>query len=230
METVKKRLNYFGSKLLIDNMKVYKEDVLNKNPLLKTFLVSHHTKDVVTKTYYDTPDNFFLNSGINIHLNIIKGKPTAELVIRYDSVKERINFLVDMPETFSMQLSAKDNIRNHLDDIAYAVNEIVPSGLYTNVDEKVRELMPFIVAKKKRDRYKAVSNSGLKMILSFDNTEYSSPRARHKVDMDLLEISSESDRSLAKDYDDFIKNIILEKPYLVKLKNSDLFIGVEYLI
>ena len=230
METVKKRLNYFGSKLLIDNMKIYKNDVLNKNELLKTFLVSHYAKDVVTKTYYDTPDNFFLNSGINIHLNVIKGKPTAELVIRYDSVKERINFLMDMPETFSMQIPAKESIRQHLDDIAYAVNEIVPSGLYTNVDDKVRQLQPFIIAKKKRDRYKAVSNSGLKLILSFDTTEYSSPRARHKVDMELLEISSESDRSLAKDYDDFIKNIILEKPYLVKLKTRDLFIGVEYLI
>ena len=230
METVKKRLNYFGSKLLIDNLKIYKNDVINKNPLLKSFMVSHYTKDVVTKTYYDTPDNFFYNSGINIHLNIIKGKPTAELVIRYDSVKERINFLVDMPETFSMQMSAKDSIYNHLDDIAYAVNEIVPSGLYTNVDEKVRQLAPFIIAKKKRDRYKAISNSGLKMILSFDMAEYSSPRARHKVDLNILEISSESERSLAPQYDEFIKNIILEKPYLVKMKNSDLFIGVEYLI
>lgn len=230
MESLTQKRNFFGAKFLIDNIKKFKGDVLYKNPFLKSFLVTPLEKVFVTKTYYDTPDNFFYDNGINIHLNTTRGNKNSELIIRYNNNnKQRINFLLDLPETFTITLKSKESIFNYLNKIAYSVTEIVPSGLHINIEEKVKKLEPVIIAKKNRDRFRAIKNNGLKLNLSFDYTEYSSSRTKLAYKLELFEISSENESSYAREFENTIKSFIFEKPYLIRLHDSDYAIGKEYL-
>lgn len=223
-----KKSNYLGTKFALDNLKKDRKKIMECG-CFKGFGWDPMYKDVCTKTYYDTPDFFFQNHGITINKNDYKGKSTSDLVVRYESEVKRIMFLSEFPDTFAIQIPAKDSIYGHLDFIAESISELIPSGLGVDVQNTLRAITPVVCVTKKREYYRGYHVSGLKVFVYFTQAEYSSPlagRYRHKIDM--VEIDSET-ISLKNEYDELIKRLTFSNPTLFELKHSDVLIGREYL-
>ena len=137
---IKSKKNYFNTKFSLDNLKKQKDEIL-KNPV--TFvgfdrLGSH--KDVKIKEFYDTPELFLQDRGITINKNSIKGEKKAELVVRFDTGRERIQFLSDIPDTFAIEIPQKSSIYQYSEFIADSISALVPNGLNVDLDSLVKTL------------------------------------------------------------------------------------------
>lgn len=222
-----KKSNYLGTKFAVDNLKKDRKAIMS-NSCFNGFGWDAVCKDVCTKTYYDTPDFFFQSHGIAINKNDYKGKTTSDLVIRYESKVKRIMFLSDTPDTFAIQIPAKDSIYKYLEFIANAISQLVPSGLGVDVQNTLQVITPAICVTKKREYYRGYRVTGLKMFVYFTQAEYSSPLAgKFKQKIDMVELDSETIEHKAE-YDDLIKKLMFSFPTLVELKHSDVLIGREY--
>ena len=227
MENAKKS-NYLGTKFLVDNLKKDRKTIL-AGGYFKGFGFDGHSKDVTTKTYYDTQDFFLQLHGITINKNDYKGKAYSDLVVRYESSKKRIEFLSSFPDTFAIQIPAKNSIYQHIEFIAYAIGELLPSGIGVDVSSLINSVQPVIVVNKKRDFMRAFSANGLKMFVYFTTAEYSTPiipKLIQKVEM--VEFDSDT-IDHKKEYDEFIKRVAFSNPNLIELQHSDVLIGREYL-
>lgn len=227
MEEAKKS-NYLGMKFAVDNLKKDRKKILECG-CFKGFGWDPEYKDVSSKTYFDTPDFFFQSRGITINKNDYKGKLTSDLVVRYESDVKRIRFLSDFPDTFAIQIPAKNSITQHFNFISQAIAELLPSGLGVNIEDTLRSIVPVICVNKKRTYYRGYHVSGLKLFVYFTSAEYSSPLAKKIVQkIDMVELDSETIDHKAE-YDDVIKKLTFSNPTLVELKHSDVLIGREYI-
>ena len=227
MENAKKS-NYLGTKFLVDNLKKDRKTIM-AGGYFKGFGFDGSSKDITTKSYYDTQDFFLQLNGITINKNDYKGKLYSDLVVRYESEKKRIEFLSDFPDTFAIQIPAKHSIYQHIDFIAYAIGELLPSGLGVDVPTLIQAMSPVIIVTKKRDYMRAYSANGLKMFVYFTSAEYTTPlipKLKQKIEM--VEFDSDTIEH-RKEYDDFIKRVVFSNPKLIELQHSDVLIGREYL-
>ena len=227
MDEFVRRANYIGSKYLLNNIKFDVRNILNKEGVLKSYGISPGLKDVIEKFYYDTPELFFRNNGINICVNKYNNKSYCDIVIRYDSLVPRIAFLSNLPDTLIKKINKNDNISRHFNYIAQAIGEIFPKGLNVDVFEVVKKLKIILTVIKRRERYRIIHNNGLKMVFSFESCDYIN-KTRDKVKLDILEIRMESEGQ-AELFKKFVHSLELQESKLIKLKHSDLFIGQDYL-
>lgn len=229
MEDMIRRANYYGEKFLLHNLKKDKKSALRFNGVLKTFDLSAARKDKVTKIYYDTPDLFFRKNGINIGKNVYSSKGHCDLVVRYDSSVSRIAFLSNLPDTFIKKISKNDHLSKHYNYIATAILELIPKGLNADAFDVIRTVKPILTVTKKRERYRVINNDGLKMVFSFEKNIYKSMSKGTRQKLNVLEIRLESPNKTKDDFFAFIRKLHLQEAMLIKLKNSDLFIGQDYL-
>lgn len=220
--------NYTGYKFLIEDYKSIFNNIMKTSSLLKNFGVSSSLRDTVEKNYYDTQDMFFRKNGVNISVNVYKNRPYADLVIRYDSAVKRIQFLSDIPDTFIKKIGKHDKIYQYYDYIAKAIGELCPNGLNINVLETVKTIVLKLKVTKKRDRYRAINSRGLKIILSFEQSVYMNAK-RSKVKLNILELRLDSPSNTQLMFDEFVHSLQLAEYRLIKVQNSDLFIGQDYL-
>jgi len=220
--------NYLGTKFYLDNIKQMKTTILTNPTTFTGFDRMSFIKDLQIKEYYDTQDFFFQENSINIYLNQIKGNKTKELVVRFNGASERIRFLSNIPDTFSLTIGKKDSIYNHAEFIAESISQLVPSGLNVDIASTVKKMVNIFIVKKKRERYKYISIKGLKLNFDFNDVEFSTLLNKNQERVYMLEITS-GNKNFKDDYDAFIKKIMFNNPTLIKLKNSDMALGKEYL-
>lgn len=228
MLEVGKLTSYLGGKFLLSNIKKEKLDIIYKSQVLSHYNKEYLGKDKYFKTYYDTPDFLFRKVGINICRTQIKGKPNGEIVVRYDSEKQRVNFLQFMPDTYTLTIPAKDSIMQYTNFIAGAITELITNGLQTNMQNLVKTIIPIIHVDKKRDRFRVVGSDGLKMVMSFDNVVYRSAKSKDREKLDVLDIVSGDPKQYSQAYEEVTKNLVIENPTIVKTHHSDLFVGLDY--
>ena len=228
MENTKKQRSYLGNKLLLSDIKKDKKIFLDDVYIKENCSVSPIGKDIQLKTYFDTADNYFASIGINISRNAYKNNPICEYIVRYDSNIERIGFLSDMPDTFKIFANVKDPLSKFYEYFGNSVRDIIPAGLNVDIMQVISEIRPIVNVTKKREKYKVSHINGLKMTITFDMAEYSSPLIRDITKLNEMELVSESyDKS--DEVEAFTKHCILENPNLIRLRHSDLFIAKEYL-
>lgn len=220
--------NYLCTKYYLDNLKKQRLEILNNPTTFTGFDRMSSTKDNLLKEYYDTPDFFFQDRGVAIHVNTVKGRKTKELVVRFDTEKERIRFLSDIPDTFSINIGKKESIYQYAEFIAESVGKLVPSGLTINIAETVKTLKNVFSIEKKRERYTFINIKGLKVKFDFADTLFYSSLNRKKERLFMLEITS-NDVNKKEMYDEFVKKVLFNNPTIIKLKNSDLALGREQL-
>lgn len=227
MENAKKS-NYLGTKFLVDNLKKDRKTIM-AGGYFKGFGFDGLSKDITTKTYFDTQDFFLHLHGITINKNDYKGKLFSDLVVRYESDKKRIEFLSSFPDTFAIQIPAKNSIFQHIDFIAYAIGELLPSGMGVDVPSLIGTIAPVVVVNKKREYMRSFSANGLKMFVYFTQAEYSTPLIpKLKQRLEMVEFDSDT-IDHKKEYDEFIKKVAFSNPNLIELQHSDVLIGREYL-
>ena len=160
--------NYTGRKYLLTNLRADEKAIMKAGGFLKTFAIYSPIKDTVTKVYYDTPDAYFQSIGIIININQYKGKDKAELILRYDSPTERINFLNDIPDTFIFRIDKFKKINSMYEELEDYLIQLYPTGFGTDIKDKIKALKPYLEVNKKRKRYKVVNPNGVKVIMSFE--------------------------------------------------------------
>jgi len=229
MEEMVRRSNYTGAKLLITNLKTDKKNVLSPEGILRTFDVSSKRIDAVKKVYYDTPDFFFRKNGINISTNHYSEKNKDDITVRYDSSVSRIEFLSNLPDTYTKKLNKTDSISKHYNYMATAILELVPKGLTVDAFEVIQTIKPMLIVTKKRERYRVVHNDGLKVVLSFELNTYKSMKTGAKHVMPILDIRMDSPDKFKDAFKEFVKRLNVQETNFIKQKHSDLFIGQEYL-
>ncbi len=232
METGLSKISWLGGKFLLSNYKQERKSILENSESLKRFYKTFLNKDVITKTYYDTPDFFFKSNGININLNEIKRSNNAQIVVRYDSEYDRISFLKYMPDTYLLDIKADSSLMEHFGFIDKAISELIINGLQVDPIDILINIQPVLVVKKKRDRWRFVGMNGLKFIASFDYCEYSSPLNPGETEkMEIMEIACENH---PKEFEELFKNqmqqLVREFPTIVRIQHSDLFIGYDSLL
>ena len=90
-------------------------------------------------------------------------------------------------------------------------------------------MVPILNVSKKRDRFRVVGSTGLKMIMSFDNVIYSNPKnPKDKEKLDVLDIVSGDPKQYGEIYEETTKHLVTENPTIVKTHHSDLFVGLDY--
>ena len=95
----------------------------------------------------------------------------------------------------------------------------------------LKVIKPLVKVTKKRVHYKYTLPNKLDLHFNFDKCVYTSPKAKEKHKVDILEIMAENKPDeFAEIYENFIKDLILDLPTMVKTKHSDLFIGLDYLL
>ena len=228
MEQLVSKHNYIGTKFNCSNIKQFKKDLLSRKGMLKAYSISFFAKDNVIKTYYDTDDLFFQNNGINININRFNGKE-AELVVRYSSSAPRLEFISDIPDTFTKLIEKKDYIENHLDFVIQTCQRLKPSGYNVVLDKVVQGIKPQITVAKKRERYRLINAVGFKITVSIDTTEYSSYNSRARAKLPIVEFKLESDREKSREFFNFVHDINLQFPTLTSLPESDLTVAQNYL-
>ncbi len=223
-----RRENYVGEKFLIEDYKDIQRNILRTSGVLKNFGVSSPLKDVVEKKYFDTDDMFFRKIGVNISVNIYKSRPYADLVVRYDSDRKRIQFISDIPDTFIKHVNKKDTIDKYFEYIATAILELIPNGISVEPLEMVRKIKLKLIVRKKRERYRVINSNGLKVILSFEQSIYLNTK-HDKVKLNILELRMDSPNETEPLFNKFVHDLQLAEYRLIKTQHSDLFVGQEYL-
>ena len=220
---LKQVANYLSGRYMIIDRKKDKDTLLHSQLLASCSVDSlGSTKEVVT--YYDTPDFFFSDKGINLYTVISKNY--KDLIIKYDSEQvRRIEFLKNTPNFFKVSLNNKhDNIAKYNKEITDAVYQVFPEGIQVNVDDLLRQSRPQIIINKKCDNYRVVNNNGLKTSISFVNAIYINQKTRQKFAQDSLEVVGEANISKER-FDNFIKLIVLDCPNLIKTSSNELTIA-----
>lgn len=215
--------NFTNGRFLISNMKSDKNAILT-GELLSSFSVGALGSTYNEKVYYDTPDFFFAEKGINIYTVNLNGN-NKELIIRYDSEQvKRIEFLKNIPNYFKIKISKDDGINKYYNEIIEAIYKVFPSGLNVNVEEYLRASVPQVKIFKKRDCYRVVNNTGLKMVMSFDNAEYSKVGSKQKALQPTLDVVCEACKR-KEDFDLFLKTIIRDYPKLIRIESNELTVA-----
>lgn len=232
METGLSKISWLGRKFLLSDYKKERKSILENSESLRRFYKSFITKDVITKTYYDSPDFFLKSNGLNINLNEIKRDENAQIVVRYNSEHDRISFLKYMPDTYQLDIKSGSPLVEHYGFIDKAIRELIINGLRVDPIDILMTVQPAIVVKKKRDRWRFIGMNGLKFIASFDHCEYSSPFNPGEVQkFDILEIACENHPKEFEDlFEEQMKLLVREFPTIVSIQHSDLFIGYDSLL
>ncbi len=230
MEYGTSKTSCLGSKFLLTNIKKEKPAITKSSALLRTFFKDFIAKEVQEKHYYDTKDLFFHKAGINIGFNYVKGAKTNEIVVRYDSEKERVCYLEYMPDTYTLKIDKKNTLFDHKDFIVKAITEMIPNGLQTDLFIKLDQTERVISTKKVRERWRYTNNFGLKLMLSIDNAVYTSTLTKSKEVINVLEILGDNPKENADKFNAFKKALLLENPTIIETHHSDLFIGLDYLL
>ena len=217
--------NFLETKFSLDNSK-QKESVLKNRVTFTGFDRIGSGKDLYIKEYFDTPDFFLQERGITVNKNTIKGSKTSELVVRFDTGKERKQFLSYIPDTFAIEINQKDSIYKHAEFIATSLSELVPSGLSVDPTELANNLSKICTVTKKRESNRFINIKGLKLDIYFSKASFQSNVSRAKEDLLMLEIVSHS-LTKADDYNEFIKKMSFNNPTLIKLKSSDIDIAKD---
>ncbi len=218
MDTSTVKTNYLAAKYTVDNLKKDKNKILHGS-CLNGYGVSLYGKDYQTKTYYDTQDAFFYQVGITININKIKNIRT-ELVVRYNGVSDRIEFLSDIPDTFVLNIKPNSSIREHIDFITSAIYELIPNGISTDVKKMLQTIKPIMVVEKKRERHRAINANGFKTIISFTQAVYHNNLSRVRQKTELVEL--ESANHLKSKFMEFNKLLTFEFTNLIKVPAGDL--------
>lgn len=227
MESLERK-NFLDTKFSLDNLKKQKKSILKNQTTFTGFDLLGIKKDIMIKEYYDLPDFFLQSEGITVNKNSIKGEKQAELVVRFDTGRERIQFLSNIPDTFSLEIPVKDSIYKYQQFIADSISALVPSGLNVDLFQLAGQLSKICTVKKKRERHTMINYNGLKVTLSFQKAEYESSMSKNREIVDMLEITS-FELSQVEKYDAFIKKISFNNPTIIKLKSSDIQLAQEYL-
>ncbi len=216
--------NFLNGRYLISNMRNDKTALLGSG-LLSSFSVGNLGNSYNEKIYYDTKDFFFADKGINIYTVNINGN-NRELIVRYDSEQvKRIEFLKNIPNFFKLKIGLDESIANYLSKISEAIYKVYPSGLNVNIEEMLRNSSPEIKIFKKRESYRVVNNTGLKMVISFDYTEYSKfNNPKQKFVQPTLDIVGENYKK-KEDFQIFLKSVIRDFPKLIKLDSNELTVA-----
>lgn len=215
--------NLANGRYLIADMKKDKPAII-RSGLLSSFAVGSLGSSYNEKVYYDTPEFFFAEKGINIFTVTINGT-AKELVIKYDNEQvKRIEFLKNMPNYFKLPIRKDENINKHYEEITEAIYRIFPSGINVNIEEYLKQCSPQIKVFKKRDSYRVVNNAGLKMVMSFDVAEYSNVSKRGKFSQPSMDIVCESVRN-PDDFNIFLKTVIRDFPQLIKIESNELTVA-----
>ena len=224
------KMSWLGSKYLLSNPKKEKNDLLNCY-ILRSYSKTFMGKEIQEKVYYDTPELFFHKNGIHIGTSAYKGQKEYSLIVRYDSEKERISYLSYMPDTFEMKIDSSSPIKNHLAFIARAISNMITNGLEVDILETLQGIKPVMVVKKKRECYRINGMNALRMFFYFDECEYTTPLAKGKEKMNLLEIVCENDQKEFKDlFEKTTKDLIIANPTIIETSHSDLLIGLDSLV
>ncbi|MBQ4558253.1 MAG: hypothetical protein IJA61_02615 [Clostridia bacterium] len=220
-----------GSKFVLDNIKKDKEHITKYSTFIRSNFGSYLGKSKITKIYYDTEDMFFHSVGINICESSKKGDKFKKIVVRYDSKVERITYLKFLPDTYELKVKANTPIYKHFNFIESAILQLITNGLQTNVKKLLEETRPLIIVTKDRESYKFNLPSKLNLFFNFDKCVYTTPRNNDKYREDILEtIAENKPEEFEEAYNQFVKDLILDLPTLVKTKDSDLFIGLDFLL
>jgi len=91
-----------------------------------------------------------------------------------------------------------------------------------------KSLIKVFSVRKNREYYKYINITGLKLKLSFSKTEFFTNLNRKKENVLMLEITTD-DTNKQMEYDVFTKKLTFNNPTLIKLKNSDMQLGRDYL-
>lgn len=222
MELVKVS-NFINGRFLLSNLKADRKAIL-KSSLLASYSVDALGSNYNEKYYYDTEDYFFADKGLNICTVNINGKQ-KELVIRYDSeLVKRVEFLKNIPSYFKIKMEKEDSISKYFDKIVEAIQQIYPAGLGVDLKAYLESTTPKIRVFKKRDSYRVVNNSGLKMILSFDNSEYSGFKTKGKFLQPNLDVVCEAFRN-KEDFETFLRNVVRDFPKLLRIESNELLVA-----
>jgi len=219
--------NFLNGRYLISNMKADKKALL-LGDLLASYSVDSLGKSKTEKIYYDTPDFFFADRGINIYT--VTEKSSKELVVRYDSEQvERIEFLKNIPNFFKVKINKNDNIYNYSQQINDAIYRVYPTGLHVNIDDILRTCSPQVRILKKRESYRVVNNKGLKMTISFDKTDYVKFGTSVKCTQPTLDIIGDNFKS-KDDFRQFLRLLLLDCPQLIKIDSNELTVARKNLM
>lgn len=218
--------NFLNGRFLISNMKADKKALL-KGGLLSSYSLDFVSKSKNEKVYYDTPDFFFADKGINIY-TVFDGV-NKELIIRYDSTQvRRIEFLKNIPNFFKVKIAKTDDIRKYSQQINEAIYKVFPAGLNVNVDDMLMKCFPQVRILKKRESYRVVNNRGLKTTISFDDSQYFKCNSKAKYSQPTLDIVADSFKN-KDDFKEFLHLIVREYPQLIKISDNELSVAREYL-
>ncbi len=220
-----------GAKLLLENYKKDKEYLTKFSTFIRSNFGSYLGKTNITKVYYDTDELYFHKAGINICVSIDDEDKDKEIIIRYDSKIERISYLKFLPDTYLLKVKKNSKLSDHFDFIESAILQLITNGLQTDVKSLLKGVKPIITVSKKREAYKFNLPNKLIANFNFDRCIYTTSKNRDKYKVDMLEIVAENNPKEFNDtFQQFIKDLILDLPTLIRAKNSDLFIGLDYLL
>lgn len=214
--------NFLNGRYLVSNMKSDKNAIL-KGDLLASYSLDFLGKSKNEKIYYDTPDFFFADKGINIYT--VADGASKELIIRYDSEQvKRIEFLKNTPNFFKLKIGKSDTIHKYYSQINEAIYKVFPAGLHVNIDDMLRASSPQVKILKKRESYRVVNNTGLKMTISFDNCDYIKVNGKNKFSQPTLDVVGDAfkDKSV---FQEFLRNVIIHHPKLIKLDSNELSVA-----
>lgn len=214
--------NFLNGRFLISNMKADKKAILT-GTLLSSYSLDFLCKGKNEKIYYDTPDFFFADKGINIY-TVFDGL-SKELVIRYDSAQvQRIEFLKNIPNFFKMKINKNDTIHQYYEQINEAIYKVFPTGLHVNIEDVLRKCSPQVRILKKRESYRVVNNTGLKTTISFDECQYIKVNTKAKYSQPTLDVVADAFKDKSE-FDNFLHLIIRDYPQLIKLNNNELSVA-----
>lgn len=214
--------NFLNGRFLISNMKADRKALLT-GTLLSSYSLDFLGKGKNEKVYYDTPDFFFADKGINIYT--VSDGSSKELVIRYDgSQVSRIEFLKNIPNFFKIRIGKNDTIHQYTNEINEAIYKVYPAGLHVNIDDMLRLSSPQVRIVKKRESYRVVNNIGLKTTISFDDSTYFSCTSKAKYSQPTLDVVADSFKN-KEDFQKFLHCIIRDYPQLIKLDSNELTVA-----
>lgn len=209
------------------SMKPYIMDIFNKEGMLASYGIDNIGPDYIEKIYFDTVDRFFFGKGLLITLTKSKVSKVNKIEVRYEGEDKRVPFVSDMPKSLTLEINKKDFFSAHFDFIIDSLLAIMPAGLGVNIPNYVNSIIPVFVVVKKATRYRVINNNGLKVVFSFEDTEFLNNANRNKHKHFQLEIKLEN-REKHELFEKFIKRLILQVPTIIPMKHSDILNGLDY--
>ncbi len=187
--------------------------------LMPNYAISNTQNLSHTDVFYETPDNLLKRLDASIRVRHEGDQQYLSIVCKNNGVKRE----------FEMQMKFGDKIADKIEYLIFLedkLQDIYTHNIDANIIRLLKFLKPFLFITTTRTRYEIINNTGLKVFVDFDRTNFKTKRHDENDNIVEIKLKSLADKQNLTAYDRFIAEL-KEKVLLLPMEETKYDAGMR---